>query len=119
MTKCLICGEALCINSLSCHACKTEYNGSFLFPRLARLNKEERDLTEALIIHGGNLKEMAQALDMSYPTLKKRLKALTLSLQTMQETDEGEIERVLRGMEAGRMGAKEGVKYIREINGEL
>ncbi len=119
MIKCLICGETLSVKSLSCDGCKTEYSGSFLFPRLARLNKEERDLTEALITHGGNLKEMSLTLDMSYPTLKKRLTALSRSLRAMQEADKAEIERVLRVMEEGRMGNKEGIKYIREINGEL
>ncbi len=119
MTHCLLCKEPLTIASLSCHACKTEYSGTFVFPRLARLSKEERDLTEALIVHGGNLKEMALALDMSYPTLKKRLNALSFSFQAIQKSDEAEIERLLLAMEKGSMGAKEGVKQIREVNGEL
>jgi len=119
MTECLVCKEPLAIATLSCHACKTEYRGSFLFPRLARLSKKEHNLAESLIVHGGNLKEMAQALKMSYPTLKKRLTALSLSLRAIQKSDEAEIEQILSAMEEGNMDTKEGVKKIREINGEL
>ncbi len=119
MTHCPLCKEPLAVATFACHGCKTEYSGDFVLPRLARLGKEERDLAEALILHGGNLKEMAQALQVSYPTLKKRLTALSLSLQALKQADESEIERILTAMEEGRMGAKEGVKRIREINGEL
>ena len=119
MTRCPLCKEPLAVTAFACTGCKTEYIGDFVLPRLARLGKEERDLAEALILHGGNLKEMAQALEVSYPTLKKRLSALSLSLQALKQSDEAEIEQVLTAMEEGRMGAKEGVKRIREINGEL
>jgi len=119
MTECPLCKEALNIKTLACPGCKTEYSGSFLFPRLARLSKEERDLSESLIVHGGNLKEMAQSMDISYPTLKKRLNALSLSLQALQKSDESDIDRILNAMEDGSILPKEGIKMIREINGEL
>jgi len=95
------------------------YSGSFSLPRLARLSKEERELAEMLILHGGNLKEMAQALELSYPTLKKRLNALTNALLALKKADEETIEEILHAMEEGKMNAKEGIKRIREINGEL
>lgn len=81
MTKCLICENNLLIDSLSCKCCNTTYKSKSYFPRLARLSLEEQHLTEALVLHGGNLKEMAESLDVSYPTLKKRLNDLTLSLK--------------------------------------
>lgn len=39
----------------------TSYKGRFFFPCLAR-----QCLTETLILHGGNLKVMAEGLDVSY-----------------------------------------------------
>lgn len=119
MTKCLICKNSLHIDSLSCDACHTTYKSKSYFPRLARLSLEEQHLTEALISHGGNLKEMAESLDMSYPTLKKRLNDLTLSLNEKKSEDEKKIEDILVQIEEREINAEEGIKLIREINGEL
>jgi hypothetical protein len=96
-----------------------EYKSHFYFPRLARLSLPEQLLTESLILHGGNLKEMAVSLDMSYPTLKKRLLELSSSLEKQKLADKLSIEEILRSMEVHEITAQEGIKLIREINGEL
>jgi len=119
LTHCPICEESLHVTRLSCPACQTTYGGVFRLPRLARLAAEERKLAEALIIHGGSLKEMAAALNISYPTLKKRLSELSASLETKQKEDEVQIEQIFSKIEAGKINAKEGIRMIREINGEL
>ncbi len=119
MTHCPICEEGLEITALSCPTCKTEYGGKFYFPRLARLSVRERKLAEALILHGGSLKEMAAALEISYPTLKKRLGELSASLEAKQKEDEVRIEQIFSNIEEGKIEAKEGIRLIREINGEL
>ena len=119
MTKCLICENNLSITALSCEACQTEYSGRFIFPRLARLSREEQELAEILILHGGNLKMMARSLDISYPTLKKRLNELSDTLKQHREDDKKQIEQILKDIELGSIGADEGIKQIWEINGEL
>jgi len=119
MTKCLICENTLSIDSLSCGSCHTTYKGKFSFPRLARLSLSEQRLAESLILHGGNLKEMAVSLDVSYPTLKKRLNELSTSLEKEKAKDNKKTEEILFDIESGKMGAEEGIKLIREINGEL
>ena len=119
MTKCLICENDLTVISCTCKACKTEYKGTFFFPRLARLSQEERLLAEALIFHGGNLKEMAEDLNISYPTLKKRLLDLSNALNIKKQEDEKHIEQILKDIELKKIGAEEGIKLIREIGNEL
>ncbi|HHD78442.1 MAG TPA: DUF2089 family protein [Epsilonproteobacteria bacterium] len=119
MTKCLICSHELTIERLSCEACQTHFEGKFHFPRLARLSTAEQQLTESLIVHGGNLKEMAESLDVSYPTLKKRLLELSNALHKHKKEDKQSIENILQSMETGELTAQEGIKLIREINGEL
>jgi len=119
MTHCLICESLLHIKTLSCSSCHTDYSGEFYFPRLARLSNEEQKLAEALIMHGGNLKEMSQELEVSYPTLKKRLNELSVSLQEKKKEDETLIEQIFLDIEAQKITAQEGIKRIKEINGEL
>ena len=119
MTHCLICENILHIKMLSCSSCHTEYSGKFYFPRLARLSNSEQKLAEALIVHGGNLKDMAEKLEVSYPTLKKRLNELSDSLQQKKIEDEALIEHIFLDIEAQKITAQEGIKRIKEINGEL
>jgi len=119
MTECLVCKHHLTIKSLSCEKCKMTYNSTFSFPRLARLSQEEQRLAESLILHGGNLKTMAETLDVSYPTLKKRLNELSSSLKKKQKDDERQIEDILYAIESKEISAEEGIKLIREINGEI
>jgi len=119
MTYCPICEERLSAVKLQCDGCHTLYEGTFILPRLARLDAASQKLAESLIEHGGNLKEMSDALGVSYPTLKKRLNALTEELQILKEEDEQTIEHILSSIEKGTMSAKEGLKHIKEINGEL
>ena len=119
MTKCLICEEILSIDSLSCGACHTTYKGEFYLPRLARLSLAEQKLAESLILYGGNLKEMSEVLQVSYPTLKKRLNELSRSLQKEKAEDEKKIEQILQAIESQHISAQEGIKRIKEINNEL
>ncbi len=119
MTHCPICDHDLTVTACECEACRTSYGTHFKLPRLARFSKEERMLAEALILHGGNLKEMARAVNISYPTLKKRLGELADTLAAKQAEDEADIEQILQQMENKEISPEEGIKRIREINGEL
>lgn len=119
MTECLICEQELTISKLSCKSCNTSFNGEFFFPRLARFSLEEQLLAESLILHGGNLKEMAENMKVSYPTLKKRLNELAQTLKEKKAQDSKRIEQILKDIELKKIDAEEGIKLIREINGEL
>ncbi len=76
MTQCPLCNKTLSVVALKCNDCSIEYHGKFYTSALTMLQKEEQHLVEMLIVHGGNLKEIAEAMHISYPTLKKRLTQL-------------------------------------------
>ena len=119
MTHCLFCETSLSISKLSCDGCKSSFEGAFSFSRLARLSIEDQKLSEALILSGGNLKELAISLELSYPTLKKRLLLLTENLKSLKNEDTKTIENILEDIESGNIKPEEGIKLIKEINNEL
>ena len=88
-------------------------------PRLGRLSREHQTFIEALVLSGGNLKELSGSLDVSYPTLRKRLDALIAVMKELRHSDEQQIESILEGIEARDISAEEGLRHIKEINGEL
>jgi hypothetical protein len=85
MTQCPLCSKALTVEALKCNDCSIEYRGKFDVSPLSMLQEYEQHLAEMLIIHGGNLKEIAKAMQISYPTLKKRLTQLTQTYMHLKQ----------------------------------
>ncbi|HEX6102629.1 MAG TPA: DUF2089 family protein [Alphaproteobacteria bacterium] len=117
MHHCAICGHLVTIQKVSCPSCRVSFEGDFRLPRLARLDGAEQQLAEQFLLSGGNLKELAVALGTSYPTLRKRLDALTESLQRLRREDEVEADRMLDGVETGQRRAEEAARLIKEMRG--
>lgn len=88
-------------------------------PRLARLSREHQILAEAFLVSGGNFKELAEQLDTSYPTLRKRVDELILAIEALRSADKKMAEDILSDIEAGRIRPEEGLRQIREMNSEL
>ena len=117
MQHCAICRNALEAERLRCMACGLAYEGRFVPPRLARLGPAEQDLAERVLLAAGNLKEVAGAIEVSYPTLRKRLDALILRLRALRDEDEARTRVLLDEVEAGARSVEEAARLIKEMNG--
>ncbi len=102
---------------MRCSACGLSYEGRFGLPRLARLDPGQQRLAEQILLAAGNLKEVAGTLEVSYPTLRKRLDALILALGELRAADEDRTAALLDGVEAGTRTAEEAARLIKEMNG--
>jgi len=116
--KCPSCHNEMHISSRACIACGVEVKGRFCEPRLSRLSSEMQRLAELFILHGGNLKELAPVLDVSYPTLRKRVDIMVEDLRALHEEDQRQIAFWLQAVERGEMTAEVVARMIREMNGE-
>lgn len=119
MLRCSVCDSTLHITGMGCHSCGMNIDGDFHFPALLRLSSKNMALAEALVLAGGNLKELAQKLDVSYPTVRKRIDDMMQELQTLKQQDQQKINEILKGMEDGTIPPAKGTRMIREINGDL
>ncbi|WP_143310544.1 DUF2089 family protein [Chitinophaga vietnamensis] len=70
---CPACASPLKVTSLSCEACDTAVTGSFEMPLLARLSGEDLQFVIDFVKSSGSLKDMAQQLGLSYPTVRNLL----------------------------------------------
>jgi len=87
MTQCPICNKTLFVEALKCNHCSIEYRGKIHASPLCSLKENEQYLVEMLIVHGGNLKEIAKTMKISYPTLKKRLSKLSETFSILQQNN--------------------------------
>ena len=86
--------------------------------RLARLEPAQQQLVEHMVLAAGNLKHVASAIEVSYPTLRKRLDTLIVALRTLREEDDAQIAKLLDAVEAGDMTAEAATRLIRELHGQ-
>ena len=102
---------------MRCPACGLRYEGRFGSPRLGRLEAGQQRLAEEIVLAAGNLKEVAAGMEVSYPTLRKRLDALIAALRELRRADHERAQSLLGEVEAGRMRPEEAARLIREFDG--
>jgi hypothetical protein len=118
MRECANCHETLQATRLACDACGLSFEGRFYMPRLARLAPAQQQLVEQIVLAAGNLKDVASAIEVSYPTLRKRIDGLIGALEELRAQDETEIAHLLDAVEAGTMTAETAARLIRELHGQ-
>jgi hypothetical protein len=72
-TSCPSCNNRLSVKRLRCDHCETEVEGQFALPALASASQEDQEFILEFIKASGSLKEMADILKVSYPTVRNRL----------------------------------------------
>ncbi len=70
---CPSCEGVLRVQTMHCAACGTKIEGDFRLPALMRLSEEDQRFVIDFVRCSGSLKEMAQKLGLSYPTVRNRL----------------------------------------------
>ena len=95
ISVCPSCKGDLIISSLQCSCCRMELKKDFELSSFDKLNSEQYLLLISFLKNRGNLKEVQAELKLSYPTVKKRLDDLLISLglnEPLSKETEKEID---------------------------
>ena len=87
ISKCPACQETLRISLLSCPNCGTELKGSFELSPFDKLGDEQYAFLLSFLRNRGNLKNLQEELQISYPTAKKTLDDILRQLGLIEDTD--------------------------------
>src|SRR5215469_12497817 len=79
---CPYCGVAMTVTQMSCGRCHVSVSADFPMSRLADLPVEHQRFIEMFVLAGGNLKEIAEQVGVSYPTIRSRLDKVIESLRS-------------------------------------
>jgi hypothetical protein len=100
---------------MSCDHCNVSIDAAFPMSRLGSLPVEHQKFIEMFVLAGGNLKELAEQVGVSYPTLRSRLDKVIEALR-------GEIAKtrrvqgtVLDAVDPGKSNAEAAAKLIKQI----
>ncbi len=72
-SRCPSCGQILKITELTCEKCGTIIKGEYPLNRFLTLSPSEEEFLLVFLLSKGNLKEVQERLNISYPTAKNRL----------------------------------------------
>jgi len=70
---CPSCENTLSVSQLTCGVCQTQVSGDFPLPPLLNLSVEEQHFILQFLVNSGSLKEMANQMGKSYPTVRNKL----------------------------------------------
>lgn len=70
---CPSCGEGLRVKAMHCPSCDTSVEGDYQLPAFMTLSVEEQRFIIDFVLCSGSLKEMAQQMGLSYPSVRNRL----------------------------------------------
>ena len=118
--KCPVCNNELEVTKLHCNSCGTSIEGHFEICRFCQLNAEETEFLETFIKCKGNIKEVEKALDISYPTVKRKLNQVISSLgydleSTPEDEKESERKKILDKLENGAISSEEAVELLSDL----
>lgn len=117
ISKCPICTQQLTIRSLHCDHCDIDISGEFMLSPLSMLNKEQLAFVETFLINQGSIKAVEKELNVSYPTVKKMLNDILMSLGYKVNEEEIDTRRVeiLDRLAKREITYEEAMKLLKEV----
>lgn len=110
-SDCPVCGTGLEITRFGCGSCGTELVGRFEHCEFCALGPEDREALKVFLAARGNIRELGEHLQVSYPTARQRLGAV-LGKLGLRETSEPSEEQILADVAAGRMSPQEAQRLL-------
>ncbi|MGD8412878.1 MAG: DUF2089 domain-containing protein [Candidatus Latescibacterota bacterium] len=98
--NCPDCGKPMRLSRASCPDCQVDLEGHFEISSLGRLPEEDQVFVTAFLRHHGSIRKMEQLFDISYPTVKNRLRGIVEKLDrefSAPSANAAILEQVARG----------------------
>jgi hypothetical protein len=82
--SCPSCENQLSVTELSCTECNTKVSGTYMLPLLLQIPVEEQQFILDFFLSSGSLKEMANQMGKSYPTVRNKLDDIIEKIKNLQ-----------------------------------
>jgi hypothetical protein len=113
--ECPYCRAAMAVTQMACGHCHVSVSAVFPMSRLAGLPVEHQRFIEMFVLAGGNLKEIAEQVGVSYPTIRSRLDKVIESLRGEIAKTQRVRGNLLDAVDPGKTNAAEAARLIKRI----
>src|SRR5579864_2925009 len=114
-SDCPYCSAPMVVTRMSCGHCGVAIEADFPMSRLGTLPVEHQRFIEMFVLAGGNLKQIAEQVGVSYPTIRSRLDKVIESLRTEIAKTQRVRGSVLDAVEPGKTNAADAARLIKRI----
>jgi hypothetical protein len=115
ITECPCCQNKLRIKKVECLKCNISIEGDFYTSPLFSLSEEHQTFIELFLLSSGSLKEMAQILGITYPTVRTRLNEIIMSLKSEMKDREDYKNNLLEKVDQGKISPEKAAQIIRSL----
>jgi hypothetical protein len=113
--ECPYCGTAMAVTQMTCGGCRVSIAAEFPMSRIASLPVEHQRFIEIFVLSGGNLKEIAEQVGVSYPTIRSRLDKVIEALRAEIAKTQRVRGTLLDAVEPGKTMAADAARLIKRI----
>ena len=114
-SDCPYCSAPMVVTRMSCGHCGVAIEADFPMSRLGTLPVEHQRFIEMFVLAGGNLKEIAGQVGVSYPTIRSRLDTVIESLRGEIAKTQRVRGTVLDAVSPDKSNAQQVAKLIKGI----
>jgi hypothetical protein len=121
-TRCPLCGGEIAVTRLYCRDCDTTIEGRFSGGPFSQLTPEQLNFVITFVRCEGKITRMETEIGLSYPTIRNRLleviRAMGYEPGAGDESGrqvEQDRQRILEELDAGRIGADEAMRRLKEM----
>jgi hypothetical protein len=112
---CPYCGSPMAVTRMTCGKCDIAIDAQFPMSRLGTLPVEHQRFIEMFVLAGGNFKEIAEQVGVSYPTIRSRLDKVIDALRAEIAKTRRVQGNILDAVEPGRTNVAEAARLIKGI----
>jgi hypothetical protein len=106
----------MAVTRMNCAHCNISIDAAFPMSRLGTLPVEHQRFIEMFVLAGGNLKEIAEQVGVSYPTIRSRLDKVIEQLRAEIAKTKPVRGNLLDAVDPTRKGgAEEAARLIKDI----
>jgi hypothetical protein len=113
--ECPYCGTVMAVTQMACESCHVSIAAAFPMSRLAGLPVEHQRFIEMFVLASGNLKEIAEQVGVSYPTIRSRLDKVIELLRAEIAKTQRVRGSVLDAVQPGKTNAEDAARMIKRI----
>jgi hypothetical protein len=118
-SQCPICQGEIVVTQISCRDCSTTIDGRFSSRTFSQLTPEQMDFVETFVRLEGKIKHMEKELDVSYPTIRKRLHDVIHALgyepggeDELDTMSDEERQQILTDLDEGKISYEDAMKQL-------
>jgi len=114
-TRCPYCFGRMKVKSVVCESCGTEIRSNFVHSRLLQLTPAQQKFVARFVEASGSLKEMANVLGVSYPTVRSRLDRIIDVLKGEEPVEADRRAAILDAVEEKRLSPEDAAALLARL----